>query len=92
MLSPFPINSRLKMSVDDRSAAGRQLDCLTEYTEYFFSNLVSKAKPAKPDDARQACVRKQAIKDLYRSNDPGLGPMMVSLGPFAARRVARIIY
>jgi hypothetical protein len=92
MLSPFFITSRYKMPVDDRSVAGRQLDCLADYTEYFFGNLVSKARPASQDDARQACVKKQAIKDLYRSKDPGLGPMMVALGPFAAKRVARVLY
>lgn len=92
MLSPFFVTSRLKMTPEDRSPAVRQLDCLIEYTEYFFNSLVAKAKPVQKEQAQQARVKRDAVKELYRTKDPGLGPMMLALGPFGARRVAKILY
>jgi hypothetical protein len=92
MQSPFMVTSRMNMTVDDRSPAARQLDCLTEYMDYYFKRVVVPAQPAGEKAARTAQVKKQAIKDLYRAKDPGLGPMMMALGPFAVKRVAGVIY
>ncbi|MCX8127083.1 MAG: hypothetical protein N3E40_08130, partial [Dehalococcoidia bacterium] len=92
LLSPYAITSRLNMTADDRSPAVRQLDCLVEYTEYFFDNLVVKAKPVSPEEAQKALVRKQAIKDLYRTKDPGLGPLETAFGRSEAERIARLLY
>jgi hypothetical protein len=92
MLSPYAVTSRINMTVEDRAPAARQMDCLAGYVEYYFKSVVATARPASEGAAAQASLKKQAIKDLYRSKDPGLGPMLVALGPFSAKRVAKVIY
>jgi hypothetical protein len=92
MLSPYAVTSRINMTVEDRAPAARQMDCLADYVEYYFKSVVATARPASEGAAAQASLKKQAIKDLYRSKDPGLGPMLVALGPFSAKRVAKVIY
>jgi hypothetical protein len=92
MQGPYAVSSRVKMTVENRAPAARQLECLAEYLDYYLAKVVASARPAEGEAAARAHLKKQAIKDLYRAKDPGLGPMMVALGPFATRRVGRVIY
>ena len=86
-LSPYSLGGRNKVEGDDRSGLLRVVECLVKYLEYYVDHVIPNAEPVKDPQAREFAVKKKkAIREIYRSSDPGGGPLVKVLGVELAKK------
>jgi hypothetical protein len=92
-LSPFPICCRLTPKDSDRSEFARLTEVLAKYLEYYVSNVIPKAEPVKDPQAKEFAVKKKnAIRSIYSTRDPGGGPLVKVCGPELAKKILLALF
>jgi len=92
-LSPYPIAGLHKPIGAERSNVKRTLEVLSKYLEYYVETLVPQAKPVTdPGDKDFALQKKAAIRNIYRTQDPGAGPLVKVLGVERAKKVIDLLF
>lgn len=92
-LSPFPICCRLKPKNSDRSEFSRVVECLTKYLEHYVNHVIPNAEPIKDPQVKEFVVKKKnKIREIYMTRDPGGGPLVKTLGQDLARKMLLTLF
>ena len=85
--SPYSIRGHHKPTDDNRSNIARMLECTVKYLEYYVDIVVANAEPVSDPEGRAfAIMKKDLIRDTYRSHDPTVELMNKQLGLDFIRR------
>jgi hypothetical protein len=92
-LSPFAITGRHKPKNADRSELSRLTESTAKYLEYYVNHVIPEAEPVKDPQAKEFAVRKKnAIRETYKTKDPGGGALIKALGAELFKKVVHAIY
>lgn len=93
MLGPFHLTGRHKPTGDDRSNLARIVEVWGKYLDFYITHVIAKAQPVT-DPVKKAFAkqRKQGLREIYATRDPGAGPLVVVLGKEKAKKVIDCLF
>jgi len=91
-LSTYPVSGRHKPA-EDRSNINRVAEYLSKYLDYYVTNVVAKAEPQTDAAGLEFANRKKkAMRMIYRTRDPGAGPLVRVMGVEGARKIVACLF
>jgi len=91
--SPYSISGRHKPQDGDRSFFPRIVECVVKYLEYYIDNVLPQATPIESPKAKEFVnKKKRAMMEIYRTKDPGGGPLVKALGVEEAKKMLEVMF
>jgi len=91
-LSTYPVSGRHKPA-EDRSNINRVAEYLSKYLDYYLTEVVAKAGPQNDAAGLEFANRKKkAIRMIYRTRDPGAGPLVRVMGVEGAKKIVACLF